>query len=163
MDLTAGQVMRRSITTVAKTLPLPSLEQAFVNSGVSGFPVVDGDELVGVVSRSDVVRQLSSEQELAAHTSDFYRDADGFHEIPILSGAQVYERIGQRMQELTVADVMHQQLHTVGVDQPLRAVADKMVDNDIHRILVTREGRLLGLISAMDFARLYAQGRLKPV
>jgi CBS domain-containing protein len=163
MDLTAGQVMRRGISTVPKTLPLPALERAFVDCGVSGFPVVDGEELVGVVSRTDVVRQLSSEQELAARTSDFYRDAEGFHEIPVLNTAQVAERIGQRMQELTVADVMHQQLHTVGADQPLRAVADKMVDNDVHRVLITREGRLLGLISAMDFARLYAQGRLKPV
>ena len=35
--------------------------------------------------------------------------------------------------------------------------------NRMNRVVVTRDGLLLGLISAMDFARLYAQGRLKPV
>jgi CBS domain-containing protein len=162
MDLTAGQVMRRSIRTVPKTLPLPSLERAFVEHRVSGFPVVDAEELVGVVSRSDVIRHLSAEQEVASQTSDFYRDGEGFHEIPVQSGAQASERVGQRMQELTVADVMHQRLFAVGEDQTLRAVAETMVDNDIHRVLVTRKGHLLGLISTMDFVRLYAQGRLKP-
>jgi CBS domain-containing protein len=162
MDLVASQVMRRSITTVPKLLPLPLLERAFLSSGISGFPVVDEDELVGVVSRSDVIRQLSTEQEVAAKTSDFYHDSNGFHELPVLNGSQVSERIGQRMQELKVADVMHSQLHEVDADQTIRAVAQKMVDNNIHRVLVTREGRLLGLISSMDIVRLYAQGRLKP-
>jgi hypothetical protein len=38
MDLTASQVMRRSIMTVPKTLPLPSLEHAFLERGISDFP-----------------------------------------------------------------------------------------------------------------------------
>jgi len=66
------------------------------------------------------------------------------------------------MRELTVGDVMHRQLHAVGADQTLRAIAQTMVDNNIHRVLVTRQGRLLGLISTMDIVRLYADGRLKP-
>lgn len=162
MDLTASQVMRRTVTTVPKTLPLPALERAFLMSGISGFPVIAGDELVGVVSRSDVIRQLQAEQVLAEGTSDFYRDADGFHEIPVQNGAQVSERIGQRMQSLTVADVMHSRLFAVGADQTLRVVAQTMADNNIHRVLVTREGRLLGLITSMDLVRLYADGRLRP-
>jgi CBS domain-containing protein len=162
MDLTASQVMRTCIRTVPKTLPLPSLERSFLEFGVSGFPVVDGEELLGVVSRSDVIRHLSAEQQVAAETSDFYRDSDGFHEAPVLSTAQAAERIGQRMQELTVGDVMHRQLYAVGAEQTLRAVAQTMADNNIHRVLVTRQGRLLGLISAMDIVRLYADGRLKP-
>jgi CBS domain-containing protein len=39
---------------------------------------------------------------------------------------------------------MHRQVFAVPANQPLRAVAKAMVDNDIHRVLVTREGRLLG-------------------
>jgi hypothetical protein len=38
--------------------------------------------------------------------------------------SQVSERIGQRLQDLTVADVMHQQLISVGTEQTLRAVAE---------------------------------------
>jgi CBS domain-containing protein len=162
VDLIASEVMRRSVQTVPCSLPLPELERAFLQAGVSGFPVVEGDQVVGVVSRSDIVRQLSLERQTATRTSDFYHDASGFHEVPLDTSDQVAGRIGERMEQLTVGEVMHRQVLAVPADQPLRAVAETMLDNRIHRILVTQEGRLLGVISTTDFVRLYAQGRVKP-
>lgn len=155
--------MRRCVQTVTPNMSLPELERAFVRAGVWGFPVVDGDQLVGVVSRSDIVRQLDLERQTAQRTSDFYRDANGFYEVPLSDSAPTAERVGERMENLTVADVMHRGLFFVTPHQPLRTVAVAMVENEIHRILVTHEGRLLGVISTSDFVRLYAQGRLKPV
>lgn len=162
MDLIATEVMRQHVQTVPASMPLPDLERAFVEVGVSGFAVVEGDQVVGVVSRTDIVRQLDLERQTAQRTSDFYRDGTGFHEPPLETSAQRAGRIGERMEQLTVRDVMHHQLFAVSPEQPLRAIAETMVDNDIHRVLVTREGKLQGVISTTDFVRLYAQGRLKP-
>jgi CBS domain-containing protein len=161
MDMIATEVMRRCVQTVSPSMSLPELERAFIRAGVWGFPVVDGDRVVGVVSRSDIVRQLESEHQTAKRTSDFYRDANGFHEVPLATDDQIADRVGERMEKLTVADVMHRQLFVVDPEQSLRAVAETMVDNAIHRALVTRQGRLLGVISTSDFVRLYAQGRMK--
>lgn len=163
MDLTAEEIMRRNVQTVPASMPLPDLERAFLAAGDSGFPVVEGELLVGVVSRSDIIRQLDLERQTAEQTSDFYRDETGFHEIPLETLAQRAGRIGERMAALTVGEVMHRQLFAVPPQQPLRAVAETMVDQNIHRVLVTREGMLQGVISTTDFARLYAQGRIKPV
>jgi CBS domain-containing protein len=162
MDMTATEIMRRCVQTVAASMPLPKLERAFVQAGVSGFPVIDGNQVVGVVSRSDIVRQLDLEHQTAKCTSDFYRDANGFHEVSLKTSTQVADRVGERMEQLTAGDVMHRQIFAVPPDQPLRAVAQTMVDNGIHRVLVTQEGRLLGVISTSDFVRLYVQGRIKP-
>ena len=41
MDMTATEIMRRGVQTVAASMPLPTLEHAFVQAGVSGFPVID--------------------------------------------------------------------------------------------------------------------------
>lgn len=161
MDMVATEIMRRSIQTVPTTMALPELERAFVQAKVSGFPVVDGDQVVGVVSRSDIIRQLDLEHETAQRTSDFYFDAGGFHEIPLATSVEVADRVGERMEHLAVRDVMHRQVFAVPPDQTLRAIAETMVDNNIHRVLVTQEGRLLGLISTTDFVRLYAEGRIK--
>lgn len=160
MDMTAGEVMRRCVQTVSPSMSLPELGRAFVRAGVWGFPVVDNDRVVGVVSRTDIVRQLESEHQIAKHTSDFYQDASGFHEVPLTTVDQVADRVGERMEELTVGDVMHRQLFAVDPEQSLRAVAETMIDNVIHRVLVTREERLVGVISTSDFVRLYAQGRI---
>ena len=162
MDIVATEIMRRSIETVPTTMRLPELERAFVQAKVSGFPVVDGDQVVGVVSRSDIVHQLDLEHDTAERTSDFYSDAGGFHELPLSAGAAIADRVGERMEQLTVGDVMHRRVFAVSPNQTLRAIAATMVDNNIHRVLVTKEGQLLGLISTTDFVRLYAEGRIKP-
>jgi CBS domain-containing protein len=162
MDILATQVMRRSLQTVPANMKLIDLEHAFVQHGVSGFPVVDGEHLVGVVSRTDIVKQMDLEQQTAEHTSDYYRDAnDELHEIPLSTTDQIADRVGERMAQLTVGDVMHRQIFAVRPDQPLRLIAEMMVEHKIHRVLVTLEGRLIGVVTSSDFVRLYAQGRIK--
>jgi CBS domain-containing protein len=162
MDLLAKEVMRRNVLTVAPDVKLPELEELFLKERVSGLAVVDRGELVGIVSRSDIVRQLLQEHHLAESTSDYYCDDTGFHELPLVTFEQVADRVGERIEMLCVRDVMSDRLVKVGPDQPLRQVAEMMVDNRVHRVLVTEHDRLVGVISALDLARLIADGRLGP-
>jgi predicted transcriptional regulator len=81
-------VMQIRIHAVPPEMPLAQLEQEFLDKRVSGFPVVDDGQLIGVVSRSDIVRQLEVERQLAENTSDFYWDRSGFHEEPAESDRQ---------------------------------------------------------------------------
>jgi CBS domain-containing protein len=62
--------------------------------------------------------------------------------------------------EETAADVMTALVHTVDFDTPLNAVAKKMVDLQIHRILVTKSGMHVGLISTFDVLRAVAQRKV---
>jgi CBS domain-containing protein len=162
MDLVASEVMRRDVKTVHPEMLLPELERTFAASGLTGFPVVDERKVVGVVSRSDIVQQLYVEHAVAVQVSDYYRDADGIHELPLNTPREVAGRVGERMEQLSVRDVMHRRVFAVPPDQPMRSVAQTMTDEQIHRVLVTRDGSLLGIISAMDIVRLYARGRLRP-
>src|SRR3972149_5577173 len=100
MDMLVRQIMQRNVRTIAPEVTLPDLEEAFVQQGVGGFPVVDKGELVGIVSRSDIVRQLFVEHHAAESTSDFYLDDDGFHEIPLVTFEQIADRVGQRLEPL---------------------------------------------------------------
>lgn len=161
MDLVIKQIMQRSVRTVAPEVTLPELEKAFVKDGVSGFPVVDKGELVGIVSRSDIVRQLFLEHHAAERTSDFYFDESGFHEVPLVTFEQVADRVGERIERLQVKDVMSRAIVKVSPDQPLKTVAQTLADNRVHRVLVTEEGRLVGLVSSLDLVRLIANGRVR--
>ena len=163
MELVAGEVMQRNLRTVSPDIGLPELEREFIAHGVGGFPVLEQGQLVGIVSRSDVIRQLTIEHHSAEVTSDFYRDETGFHEVPLETLAQLNARVGERIEQLRVRDVMSCRLFKVGLDQPLRFVAQTLVENQIHRVLVTDEGRLMGLVSTLDIVRLVAHGRLKLV
>lgn len=160
MDLTASEVMHRNVSVVDSEMTLPRLERAFLDHRVSGFPVVDDGRLVGIVSRSDIVRQLCVERSVAEMTSDFYRDEQGFHVVPMETFEQVADRVGERIEELRVKDVMIREIIHVSPEQPLRIVAQILVDKRIHRVPVTDEGRLVGIITALDLVQLIADGRL---
>ena len=74
IEMVVADVMQFIVKSVPSEMLLPELEQELVSANVSGFPVVDDRKLVGVVSRSDIIRKLCDEREVAQETSDFYFD-----------------------------------------------------------------------------------------
>lgn len=159
-ELTARDIMQASVRVVTPDMTLPDLERLFISEKVGGFPVVEEDRLVGIVSRSDIVRQLCVERTVAQETSDFYYDESGFHELPLETLDQVAGRIGERIEGMKVKDVMVRDVRTVAAEQTLSIVAQTMVDHRIHRLPVVHEGKLVGIITTIDLVRLIADRRL---
>ncbi len=159
-NLNVRDLMKGIVHFVNSDMSLPELDQEFVNSGLSGFPVVENGHLVGVVSRSDIVRQFVVERRLAAITSDFYWNQEGFHEEPVESIEQIANRVGQRIEDLKVKDLMSQHIIAVSPDESIETVAQKLIDNRIHRVPVVNKGLLVGVISTLDFVRLFADRRV---
>jgi len=156
-DLTAVDIMQANVKSVPPDMSLPDLETMSVESGISGFPVVDQGTLVGVVSRTDVVRRLCTEREVAENVSDFHFDERGFHEVKMESFQDIADRVGERIESLTVRDVMNPDPLTVPVTAPLHVIARRCVDHRVHRLPVTENGRLLGIVTTMDLVRLMAE------
>ncbi|PVZ06835.1 HPP family protein [Actinomycetospora cinnamomea] len=57
---TAADVMRRSVTTAGPDTTLGDLVRLLWHTGLSSVPVVDGDELVGIVARRDIATALGA-------------------------------------------------------------------------------------------------------
>jgi len=164
MGLRASDLMQTKLHTVHPDLSLPDLERAFLEARVTGFPVVENDRLVGVVSRSDVVRKLATEQSYAEYLSDYHRDIGGFEDFePVEPLSQLAVRVGVRLGSASVKDVMSQSPVTVSPDDPLSRIAQALVEHCIHRVLVTRDGRLEGIITSLDLVRLFADEPAAPV
>ncbi len=161
MELTARDVMQAEVHVVDSKLKLASLQDAFFEKGVSGFPVVDEGRLVGVVSRSDVVRALAAEGSRAGVVSDFYRSLEAVGaEADRESFEAIASQVGVRLAGMTVADVMAPSLTTVSAEHPLRAVARVLVDHHIHRVPVVEGEGLVGILTSLDLVRLVGDGRL---
>jgi len=58
-----------------------------------------------------------------------------------------------------VADVMSPFILSVRPETALMDAAKLMVDDDVHRLLVTAEGRLVGIVSSMDVLRGLVRGK----
>jgi CBS domain-containing protein len=116
--------------------------------------------MIGIVSRSDVVRQLCLERSLGEAMADVYRDQtdESFAE---KSRSVVAEAIGKRMEQLCVRDVMIRDVLTVAPELPLVKAAQLMVERRIHRLPVVEDGKLVGIVSSLDFTRIVAEAEGK--
>lgn len=151
------ELMQSKVETVKPGTSIVEMERKAIEFGMSGFPVVDGDALVGVVSRSDVVRALNVERSYEGQMSDFYgpSSSDSADDLSA-RGA----RIGARIEGKKVSDVMSHQVISVAPDETVAAAARTLVDKGIHRLPVTEKGRLVGILTSLDIARAVAEGKL---
>jgi CBS domain-containing protein/ribosome-associated translation inhibitor RaiA len=82
-------VQRRSVPLTAKVdsimLPCPRLDEstsiidaaeALVSSGIRGAPVVRGDEMIGFVSRTDIIRAMQDDESLGKRRVDSFMTED---------------------------------------------------------------------------------------
>jgi CBS domain-containing protein len=161
MTLVARDLMKTPVVTTSPDMTLVELERCLLRHRIGGAPVVSGGKLVGMVSRSDIVRVLSLEQSMAeVQHSAFARQAQDSQRRGI---DEVGEQVGQRMQKLQVRHAMTDVRAKVAPDVPVREVAQLMAKHLIHRVLVTDADALLGVVSRIDLVRLIADGRFEEV
>jgi len=158
--LNVTALMRNHPTTVSPDMSVQNLESLFLSSGFTGFPVVENDRLVGVVSRSDIVRSLLTERSRAEQTSSFYASMG-----PETSNAEIESldaiaaQVGVRLAHMKVEDVMIRNVVRVESSESLRSVAKLMRDGHLHRLPVVEGDRLIGIITSMDLVGAIAEGR----
>ena len=158
--LTVAMLMQAKPESVPPDMTLTRLERLFLSSGFSGFPVVKEERVVGVVSRSDVVRSLLTERSRAEQISDFYSETGPVRKDSELQSLdQTAAQVGIRIAGLRVKDVMIQNVVSVGSDVPVRDLAQTLFDGHLHRLPVIDDDRLVGLITSMDLVQAIADGR----
>ena len=166
MSMRVRDFMQEAVHTVRPTMTVIELEHAFLEHRVSGFPVVTDGSLVGVVSRSDIVRALEVEHTYEEQLSDYYGDWPGTRSsagtMSMEAVADVGARVGARVDGLLVRDVMMQQVVSVSPGEALERTAEILVEHGIHRLPVTEGGRLVGIVTSLDLIRLIAEKRLVP-
>lgn len=157
MQRAVQDLMQPAVKVVMEEESLADLDQAFLDAKVGGFPVVDQDgQLVGIVSHADVVRQLTVERGMAEYVSDYYRDVQHYESEPGESLAGIAERIGRRLEDLQIKDVMSTKVIVVSPSDSLTELAYTFVHHHIHRLPVVEKGRLVGIVTTMDVVRLLA-------
>ncbi len=155
MTLTVEDIMQKDVVTFSPTLGLDVLEQELSQCGVSGAPVVENGIVVGVVSRSDIVKQLSVEQTCAVLAYDYY-EAPVLYSNERVDVDEIGNAVGQRIEHLTVSDVMNHTIISISPNLPLIKAANLLLEKKVHRLLVLDDGKLVGILTTTDFVRLYS-------
>lgn len=147
--LTVSDVMQRKVLAADADWSLDTLSDFLVDNNISGAPVTaQGDELVGVVSLTDIVRQnqvRDSNTESGA-THDVYR-----YELERHIGREELKIFHTQYDSpVRVRDIMTPVIFSVSEDTRLQEVADTMLRGRIHRVFVTAGARLIGIATTLD-------------
>lgn len=151
-ERTAGDVMVRRVVTVPADATLTEVERVLADNKISGVPVVDDEGCVlGVLSVRDLIEHHAEESRQRRRGPSFYQlDAQDFDEDELFA----YDLPDDPA--ATAEQVMTPQVLSVEPTTPLRAVAATMVRQAVHRLLVQDDGKMVGIISAMDLLRAMA-------
>lgn len=168
---TVGDIMQKDVISVRAGSPVGELARLLDEEGISGVPVLDSaGAVVGVVSRTDVVRLASSEPEgsaadafwagLAAYREEVTDDdPDAYFLAPesaavvLPAGAAV---ASVSMDHTPVDEIMTRVAFHVDPEMLIWELARFLVAGRIHRALVVEDGRLVGIVTAFDVLRAVA-------
>jgi CBS domain-containing protein len=155
-QLVAADVMQRDMVTVSPGDTLRDALALMTENHVTGLPVMDGkSRCIGLITASDI---LGFEEEHAEDNAEdgmmqhFNNEIGRWESVPI--SAFGLEEFG----DVRVEEVMTRDVISVGRDTPLKEVAQRMIGDDIHRVLVMDERfNLYGIITSFDFVRVMAE------
>ncbi len=150
--LLAKDIMNTNVLSVGMDWSLEQLADYLVENSISGVPVTSEEgKLLGVVSMTDIVRYRSM--------PSIEQRPDDTHEYYIYSPERQYspeEVEASRIEAeslVTVRDIMTFITFNVDEGTSIQEVADAMLRGGIHRVLVTRDNVLVGIITTMDILR----------
>lgn len=153
----ARDIMRRELITAEPSHSLVELRHLLIESHVSGVPVMDEGRLVGIVSRSDLVRVEELVEALDAEVSEeqlVERQTDGFSHPSAREGFRGFSR---HLSNLRVKDAMRTQVLTCSPETPVHEVAAEMVLHHVHRVVVVKGEKPVGIVTTLDIAALVAK------
>jgi CBS domain-containing protein len=124
--------MHTDVATVREDVPVGDLCDMLQQAHVNGLPVLNADgELVGIVTEQDVLYGTMGSR------------GDAAGENPLL-----------------VRDIMTSPAVCATEDTEVVELCELMWGMRIHRIPIVREGRVVGLVTALDLIRAVAEGTL---
>ncbi len=149
-DLTAKDIMTRDVIVVQDRMSLAELAGVLMSNMITGAPVVDDTgRLVGVVSATDVVRGASLEASGVRQESSYYLHGwEGELDADELRAFRVIESTFP-----LVRDIMTPVIFSVSESASMAEMADAMVGGRIHRLIVTRNDQVVGIVTTLDMLR----------
>ncbi len=142
------EIMTSPVVTVTPDMLVKDAAALLAEKDVSGAPVMEGGKIVGIFSEVDVLSSLkTTKKNLRLVFPSISSIGIAFQEELVQRELlEAYEEIGEK----PVSEVMSKQVHAVNDDFTLKEAVVVMVNNDVNRIPVKKDGELVGIITRGD-------------
>jgi CBS domain-containing protein len=176
-------IMTKDVLSVSPNLSVRDAMALLASRHMSGAPVIDRGQVVGVISSTDLLEFAASLPGVPlAHLQATDFDGAGlaagqidldalrerlFAEVWTGTGVDVPDRTREAaghewnvLEEHTVADAMTRAVVSLPPGTPVPVAADRMRMAGVHRVLVMHGNRLLGIVTTKDIANAVADNKL---
>lgn len=184
--LRLSDIMTVNVATLAPETTLRDAVELLSARHISGAPVLSGQELIGIITASDIISFAASVAGSEADRSDAptwseWNDSASdeqpesenvapgsyFTDLFDEGSTDVVDRMrstdgreSNLLDEHTVDEVMTRAPIALGPHDSVLEAAELMRAKAIHRVLVVEDERLVGIVSALDVARAVAEQKL---
>jgi CBS domain-containing protein len=142
----AHQIMTKPVVTVSPDMTIVEAANIMLDRHISGLPVVDAaGKLVGIVSQGDFIHRGEIGTE---------RRRSRWLKFILGSGKEAIDFVHEH--GCKVSEVMSRSPITVAEDTPLADIADLMEKNNVKRLPVLRDERLVGIVTRTNLLQVVA-------
>lgn len=126
-----SSIMTTNVLTIAPDDPVKVAKEIFDLNKIHHLPVLEDEELVGILSGSDLLHFLR------------YLDKDS--QEPYLNDL--------RLKNYKVGEIMQTDLATVEEEDSIRSILEVFSQNVFHALPVMRNGELVGIVTTQDIVK----------
>jgi CBS domain-containing protein len=134
--LSVSDIMVHNVITVSPEDTLRNVANIMYQYNFDGVPVIDAEgNLIGDVSSKELIRSALPEYgKLISNSPEL----------------EPFENLLRHEDSLRVRDIMRQEVATISENARLIEAAAAMLSNDVDRLMVVHDNKLVGVISASD-------------
>jgi acetoin utilization protein AcuB len=129
-----GERMSHPVVSVSSEVPVLDALAMFKKEHIGRAPVIKDGKLLGIITKNDLLNASPSPA----------------------TTLSVWE-MNYLMSKVTVKQVMTKKVITIEVDTPIEEAARVMVDAKISGMPVTREGKIVGMITETDLFKVFME------
>ena len=140
-------VINREIQTITRETLVGEIVSIMKEKRLGKLPVLDGDKIVGVVTRDDIlVKQGKSP----------VPPVIAFWEIMIaLPNSKGFKEKMKKFISFKAEDIMEKDFYTTDIDADLERVVSEMLDKGYNYALVLENEKLVGIVTKSDLINKY--------
>ena len=139
-----SELMNSDVVSARPGMTVAGVRNLLATRGISGAPVVEASgKILGVVSQSDLVRQ-TEQRTTVGESGRFFTNVDDYRDLANLP---------RDLSDAPVESVMTKEVYTVPRDSSAAVGASIMRERKVHRLLVTDQGVLVGVVTSLDLLR----------
>lgn len=179
--LRLSDIMTTDVITVNPEMTLRETMELFSKHHISGAPVVTGNKTVGVISAADIVAFSTNPPDepadhedppnlvdhergdeewkpLSARSTNYF--GEGWLEVVNEDSDDQPPGNSDLLDRYTVSEAMTWGVYSLPPTSDVVAAAECMRSAGIHRMLIMKDGKLLGLVTTMDLVHAVAKKRI---